>query len=569
MISMMSRINISVPLIGVLKSYDMKWMRNDAIAGTTMAAVAVPQAMAYTQLAHIPLAAGLYTALVAMILFAFFTTSRYANVGPDAAMAALTGAVIAPLAIGGDPSRFMFLAAALAILIGIVCIIAVYARLSILAEFISRPILLGYMSGLALVVIASQLPKLFGMESPVQTGFFSTITYIIAHLGSTHLVTFVIGVLLIGVVLLLQRYAKKVPVSIVVLVGMVFVSWLFSLSTIGVPVVGEVPTGLPTPIWPTVSLSDLQSLVVPALMIALVSYANTISTSRAFAHAQTESVETPQEVFGLGAANIGSGFFGGMSVAASGTRTAVNYKSRAVTQVSQLFGALFIVVVLIALAPALSYLPQTALAVIIIMAVMSLFNLRELKSIWHAWRSEAVLAIITLVGVTLLGIMQGLLLAVLLAAGNFMRKNTIPKYVVMGLAEDGKVRDMSRPPKTIPIPGMVIFRFDAPLYFMNANYFKDTVYKLIENSKEPVQWVVWDAETVTHIDSTAGQMLVVLMRDLKKRNITFAVARMKGPVRSVASKSRRLSRLISRTPHFATLGEAVHVYKSLLDNADK
>lgn len=558
---MVSNIKITIPLIDTIKFYEKKWVRRDALAGATVAAVAVPQAMAYAQLAGFPLVVGLYATLAAMLLFAFFTTSRFAIVGPEAAMAALSGAVLIPLA-GNDPSRYVFLAAALAILIGLVCILAVFARLGVIAEFISRPILLGYMAGLALTVIATQLPKLFGIAAVPKSNFFTTIIYILSNFHLVSLLTIFISITLMATALLLQKYFKHIPVSLVILIISIFLSWILSLSSKGVPIIGHIPTGLPVPKIPTISIYDLQNLVVPALAISLVSYANTIAAARSFASAQQKSIDAPQEFFGLGIANIGSGLFGGMPVAASGARTAVNYESRAITQVSQLFGSLFIGLVLIVFAPALSYLPQAALGVIIIMAVKSLFNYRELKSIWRAWHSEAYLAIITLLGVVLLGIFQGLILAILLAMMNFVRKNSLPKYVTMGVAEDGSVRDMDRPPKTTSIPGMIIFRFDAPLYFINANYFKDTVNELIEKSDEEIRWFLWDAETITELDSTAGQMLRVLISDLKKRNITFAIARLKGPIRSTINKSRRLSTLVSRTPHFTTMGEAIEAYYS-------
>jgi SulP family sulfate permease len=558
---MANNIKISLPLIGTLKSYKKSWVRKDLVAGMTVAAVAVPQAMAYAQLAGLPLAIGLYTALVAMLFFAVFTTSRYAIVGPDAAMAALTGATVIPLA-NGDIGRYTSLVAVLAILIGAVCLIAVFARLGILAELISRPILLGYMAGLALAVIASQAPKLFGITVPAQGNFFTTIWYILTHIGLISWVTVGFSLIILAAAIFIQTYVNKIPMSLVILVGSIILSAALGLQDKGIAVVGDIPTGLPTPQWPSITIVDFQNLVVPALMIALVSYANTIATARSFAKHQKEDIEAPQEFFGLGISNIGSGIFGGMPVAASGARTAVNQESKAVTQVSQLFGAVSIAVVLLFLAKFLSYLPLAALAVIVIMAVKNLFNYKELKSISHAWRSEAILAIITLVGVTILGIFQGLLLAVLLAVMNLVRRNTLPKYAVLGQAEDGSLRDMSRPPKTKAIPGVIIFRFDAPLYFVNANYFKDTVYQLIEESEDEVKWFLWDAETITELDSTAGQMLLVLIRDLKSKGITFAIARMKGPIRKTVSKSHRLAYTFSSTPHFTSMGDALEEFNN-------
>lgn len=563
---MLDSFKVSAPIFRTVRNYKKKWLRSDIIAGVTVAAIAVPQAMAYAQLAGLPLFIGLYTALISMLVFAIFTTSRLAIVGPDAAMAALTASTVIPLA-NGDINRYVSLVSVLAVLIGIVCLIAVFARLGMLAELISRPILLGYMAGLALAVIASQAPKLFGITAPSQGNFFTTLWYIISHLGLISWPTVGLSLLFITVAISIQKFLPKIPMSLVLLILAITISAIFGLQDKGISVVGEVPTGLPMPNYPSITVIDFQNLVVPALMIALVSYANTIATARSFANKKDNDIEAPQEFFGLGASNIGSGIFGGMPVAASGARTAVNRDSKAKTQVSQLFGAISIGIVLLFLAPVLSYLPLAALAIIVILAVLNLFNYKELRSISHAWRSEAVLAIITLLGVTILGIFQGLLLAVLLAVMNLVRRSALPKYAILGEAEDGSLRDMTRPPKTKPIKGMIIFRFDAPLYFVNANYFKDTVNKLILDS-ENVKWFLWDAETITELDSTAGEMLLNLIRDLKSNGITFAIARMKGPIRKTVSKSHRLSYTLSNTPHFTSMGDAIEAYKEEIKTQD-
>jgi SulP family sulfate permease len=557
--TMLPKIKISIPLINTIKNYQKPWLRKDLIAGVTVAAVAVPQAMAYSQLAGVPLITGLYTALISMLIFAIFTTSRLAIVGPDAAMAALTGAALLPLATT-DPAEYLSLVSLLAILIGAACLVALYARLGFIAEFISRPILLGYMAGLALAVIVSQAPKLFGLSLPSASSVYSTGWYVASNVSNFSWPTILLSCILIAAAILLQRYVKKIPMSLIILVGSILASYFFSFSSHDIAIVGTVPTGLPIPRLPSFSLDNLQNLVVPALMISLVSYANTIATTRSFASHQKGSIETTQEFFGLGVSNIGSGLFGGMPVAASGARTAVNFSSKAVTQVSQLFGALAIGIVLLFLAQTLSYLPLAALAVIVIMAVKSLFNYRELRSIRHAWRSEAVLAVITLLGVTILGIFQGLLLAVLLAFMNLVRKNTTPKYAILGIAENGAIRDMNRPPKTKGIPGLIIFRFDAPLNFVNSIFFRDAVYRLIDEAKSPVSWFLWDAETITALDSTSGQMLLELIKDIESKNIVFAVSRLKGPMRETIRNSHRLFDALEAAPHFSRLGDAIDAF---------
>lgn len=531
------------------------------VAGVTVAAVAIPQAMAYAQLAGAPLIAGLYAALLAMLVFALFSTSKLVIVGPDATMAALVGAIVIPLSAGNE-SVASGLIAILAVLIGLACLAGVYMRIGFIAEFLSRPILLGYMGGLALAVIASQLPKLFGLDTPLYSNFFATIVYVFHNLAYANLVTVFLSIVLMALSLILQMTVKRIPAALIILIGSIIASALLDFSSLGISTIGDIPSGLPLPNIPAVKLFEIQNLIVPAIAIMLVSYANTIATARTFAAKQKESINPSQEFFGLGIANIVSGAFGGIPVGGSGSRTAVNHDTKAKTQVSQLFAGLVIAITLLLLAPILRFLPLCALAVIIILAVSKLFDYKELKSIWRAWRSEAVLAIVTLLGVTVLGVLQGLLLAVFLAIANLVRKSAFPNDAIMGVAKDGSIRDMSRPPKTKSIPGIVMYRFDAPLYFANSNYFRERVIQLINQSDAPVRWFLWDAETITAIDSTAGLMLLNLIRELRGKNVTFAVARLKGPIRSVVHHTHRLNRELQHSPHYPTLGLALEAFKA-------
>lgn len=557
---MQEKIKIKLPLFKTLQTYPTKWLRRDLIAGITVASIAIPQAMAYAQLAGVPIAMGLYAALMGMIAFAFFSTTRFVNVGPDAAMAALAGATVIPLA-GGNMERAGALVVILSIFIGIICIIAVYARLGFIAEFLSRPILLGYMAGLALAVIASQAPKIFGLPAPLQTNFFGSVNYIITNISNYNweVIAFSASVLSLGI--LLPMRFKKLPVALVILVGATLISMAVGFIDNGIPVLGVVPTGLPFPHLPAVKPLDIQNLVVPALAISVIGYANTIAIARSFAAKKNEEISANQEFVGLGASNIASGLFGGIPVSASASRSAVNFDSHAKTQVAQIFGAATIALSLIFLAPFLKYLPVSALAIIIILAAAKLFDYSELKAIWKAWHSEAILAIITVLGVTFLGIFQGLLLAVLLAIINLVRRTAFPQDAILGIASNGAFRDMSRPPKTQAIEGLLIYRFDAPLFFGNASYFRERVLNLVNNNDTTVKWFLWDAETITSIDSTAAKMLEGLIADLKAKGVILAVARMKGTVRTTISHTSRLSGYLQRAPHFTSLGLALEAYK--------
>lgn len=472
---MVENAKVNITIVSVLKNYKIKFFRYDAIAGITVAAIAIPQAMAYSQLAGAPITMGLYATFIAMILYAVFTSTKQVIVGPDAAVAALTAATLLPLA-NNNPAHYAALVAILALLIGVASLVAVATKLSFLGDFLSRPILLGYMAGLALAVIASQAPKLLGLPGLVGGSFFSNVFYSLTNLFNANGATLLLSIVLGGASIILRKFTPKIPASLVVLAFSILLSWFFDFQNNGISVIGAIPSGLPIPSLPKVSFFDIQQLVIPAFAIMMVSYANTITTARSFAAKRKDQVDSAQELTSLGIAGIGTGLFGGIPIAASGVRTAVNEESKAISQVSQIIGAVMVGFALLFLTPVLQYLPQAALAVIIIMAVIKLFNLDELRSIWHAWRSEAALAIITVAGVALLGIFQGLLLAILLAIVNLIRTSAFPTDAVLGIAEDGSIRDKSRPPKTEPKQGIIMYRFDAPLHFGNANYFRQRLF---------------------------------------------------------------------------------------------
>lgn len=555
-------ISISIPILDTLKKYSKAFFRHDLIAGITVAAIAVPQAMAYAQLAGAPITMGLYGALIAMIFFAIFTSTRQVMAGPDAALAALTGASVLPLlGNASDPGRAVALISLFSILIGIACIIALVGKLGFMSEFLSRPILLGYMAGLALAVIASQAPRLFGIDPVPGANFFTSIAHILANLSSANLPTVGLSLLLVGLSIGVLKYAKKVPLSLFLLVISIALSSLLNLQDSGVTVIGAIPSGLPIPTIPSISMLDIQALFVPAAAVMLISYANTIATARSFAAKTNESIDSDQEFFALGASNIVSGMFGGLPAAASGARTAVATQSNSSTQVAQLLGAVAIGLVLLFFSPLLQTLPYAALALIIIIAISKLFNIKEMKSIWHAWRTEAGLAVVTVLGVTILGIFQGLLLAIILAIANMIRTSAFPNDAELGVAEDGSIRDMSRPPKTERIPGIIIYRFDAPLYFSNANFFRRRILELTDSRKD-IRWILWDAETITSIDSTAGAMLLNLINELKERNVTFCIARMKGPIRHTINRTNRLSRVFRAIPHYSSMGDALSAFEN-------
>jgi MFS superfamily sulfate permease-like transporter len=367
-----------------------------------------------------------------------------------------------------------------------------------------------------------------------------------------------LSLLAIGIVI--KKLLPKIPTAILLLLIASAASMIYGFAELGVANVGNIPAGLPNLDIPRMSFDSMQALLLPAGAIALVSYADTIATARSFASKNHEDVSANQELTSLGIANLAVVPVGGMPVSASGSRTAVNDNLKAKSQFAQLYASGIIALVLIAFSQYLSYIPKFALAVIIILSAYTLFDFDEVKSIWRGWRSEAILVFITAGGVAFFGILPGLGLAIALAVANLVRRSSFPHDAVLGVSEDGMTfRDSSRPPKTFDIPGLIIYRFDAPLYFGNANYFKDRVLNLINSSEDKVNWFLLDAESISSIDSTGAKTIKSILHELNHRDIGFVTARMKGPMRDTLRKTH-LGAKIENRPHFPSIGKAYESY---------
>ncbi|MFO0955441.1 MAG: SulP family inorganic anion transporter [Candidatus Saccharibacteria bacterium] len=541
-----------------LKTWRNRGWQVDLLAGATVAAIAIPQGMAYTVLARTEVVAGLYAALVAMLVYALFTSTPRMIVGPDTAMSAMAGAAVLPLA-GADIGRSTVLVAVLAILIGIFSLIGAGLRLHFLAEFLSRPILLGYMFGIAIVIITDQVPKMLGLSFGGENALENVVNTV-SNFGKIHAATLLLSLLLIIVALLLRKFAPKVPSPVILLVLATVASAWIGFTHIGIKTVGDVPAGLPAVNTPSFGWDEARDLLFSALAMALIGFADTVATARSFAAKHKESIDTEAELTALGVANLATGAFGALPVSASGTRTAVNDDMGAHSQWSQIYGALIIGLVLVAFSGFLKYIPRAVLAVIVVLAAFRLFDFGELKNIWRGWRSEAILTIITAIGVAAFGILPGLAVAIFLAILNLVRRSAFPNDAELQVTVDGKsYRDRSRPPKTVATPGIVMYRFDAPLYFGNANFFRDRVFELIDKHEGPVRWFVWDCETITSLDSTAGEVLRSVIAEVRDRRIVFVVARLKGPARDTL-RGTNVESALRHCPHYSTLGQAYRAY---------
>lgn len=548
------------PLAGSFKGYSWSYLSSDLMAGITVGAVTVPSAMAYAQIAGLSPVIGLYAALGAMVAFALFNDSRQLIIGPEVALATITGATLASLA-PGDPQRALQLAMMLALLVGIFCVLGALTRLGFVAEFLSRPILLGYLMGVALVIIAGQLPKMFGFSIP-SGDFFISIWRFITNLGQTHAWTLVFSIGLLALGFVIDRFFERVPGALVLLVVALLLSYFLDLSAHGFATIGDIQKGLPSLSLPDLGWQDIVALIPIALGMSVVAFADTSSAGRAYAAKNEETVSANRAFFSLGAGNMASGFLGGMPVSASGARTALNYSLRAKTQVSQLFGAATIALILLFLTPILKYLPTAALAVILVLAAVKLFDFKELASIWSAWRFEAVLAMVTTLGVAGFGVLFGLGIAIVLAILDLLYRGAYPHDAVLGrVAGEAGYRDLEMWPEADPLPGLIIYRFDAPLFFANANHFRTRLHELVAASNEPVEWVVIDAEQIFYIDSTGSAAFAALLDELAQKGATVAFARLKGPVRATFARSDIADR-IEALPVFTTVGDAVNAFEA-------
>ena len=550
-----------IPGLRVVRGYERSWLRGDLVAGLVLTALLVPQGMAYAELAGLPPVTGLYTTVVALVGYAVFGPSPVLVLGPDSALGPLIAATILPLVAGDDPTEAVALAGMLAIFMGLVCVVAGLGRLGTVAELLSKPVRVGFLNGVAVVVLVSQLPKLFGFSVDAErtvgeaSGFLSGVAD-----GDTNGTTLAIGVACLAVILGFRRFVPRLPGVLVAVVGATVAVAAFDLTDRGISVVGSVPQGFPWPSFPSVALDDVGPLLAAALGLAFVTLADTTAFSRTFALRVGDDVDPNHEIVALGAANLAAGFFSGFPVSASATRTAVAASSGARSQLTGLVGAGAIVVVLVAGNDLVRDLPSAALAAVVVAAGLSLFDLAELRWLWRVRRSEFWLSTAALTGVIVAGVLEGIVIAVVLSLANFIRRAWRPHDAVLGRVGDRKgYHDIERHPGAMQIPGLVLYRFDAPLFFANAEHFLRRVKKFIAARGEPVRWVILAAEPVTDIDTTGAEILSRLLDDLETDGTQLAFAELKGPAKDRLRRYGLYDR-IGDDRFFPTLGTAIDGY---------
>ncbi|HEY5979162.1 MAG TPA: sulfate permease [Microlunatus sp.] len=550
-----------VPGIALVGTYRREWLGKDVVAGLVLSALLVPQGMAYAELAGLPPVTGLYTSILCLIGYAIFGPSKVLVLGPDSALGSMIAATTAPLLLaGGDPARAVALASLLAIFVGVIMVAAGLAKFGFIADLLSKPTQIGYMNGLALTIIVSQLPKLLGFSVDVD-GLLREVGGVITGVveGAANPTAAVIGIASLVGILLLNKVLPKLPsVLIVVVLAALAVNFL-DLADRGVDTIGVLPQGFPPLTLPLVMWSDIPVLVIGALAIAVVALADTMSTASAFAARRGEQVRGNQEMIGIGAANIAAGFFQGFPVSTSGSRTAVAEQAGSRSQITGLVGAAVIAVVLVFATSLMQYVPQPTLGAIVIAAAVSLADVSGTRRLWQQRRMEFWLSIIALLGVAFLGVLPGIVVAVLLSILNVFRRTWWPHQAELGrTAGTAGLHDLTRHPEAEILPGLVVYRFDAPLIFANARMFSEAIRGL-QADRTALRWIVIAAEPVTDVDTTAADMLEDLDAWLNERGVSLVFAELKDPVREKIERYE-LTRTIDPAHFFPTVEAAVAEY---------
>jgi high affinity sulfate transporter 1 len=549
-----------VPGFNTLGHYDSSWLRYDVVAGLVMTTMLVPVGIAYAEASGLPGINGLYATIVPLIAYAVFGPSRILVLGPDSALAALILTVVVPLS-GGQPQRAVALAGMMAIISGLLCVVAGLGRLGFITELLSKPIRYGYMNGIALTVLLSQVPKLFGFSVTANGPLRQTwgiLDKVLA--GSTNVVTLAIGVSTLALILFLKRWPRIPGILIAVIAATVAVA-AFNLSkSAGVSVLGVLPRGLPAPRIPLVHVDDLTTLLMGGIAVAMVSFADTSVLSRTYAARLRTSVDPNQEMVGLGIANLATAFFQGFPVSSSSSRTPVAEAAGAKSQLTGIVGAIMIALLLVFAPNLLQHLPNTALAAVVIASAIGLVEVSDLRRIYRIQRWEFWLSMVCFAGVAVLGAIPGIGLAIVIAVIEFLWDGWRPHSAVLGRVENVKgYHDITRYPDARLIPGLVLFRWDAPLFFANAELFNERTLQAVATSPTPVRWLVIAAEPVTSVDVTAADAVCELADTLHGSGIELYFAEMKDPVKDKLKRFGLFAQFGERT-FFSTLGEAVSAY---------
>ena len=549
-----------LPGLLTLRQYQASWLAHDIVAGLVLTTMLVPVGIAYAVASGVPGIYGLYATIVPLLAYALFGPSRILVLGPNSSLAAVILGVVLPLS-GGDPLRAVALAGMMAVVSGVLCILAGIARLGFITELLSKPIRYGYMNGIALTVLISQLPKLFGFsiesDGPLRN-LWAIVQGILG--GKANWTAFAVGAGTLAVILLLKN-SKRVPGILVAVVGATLIVGALDLGArAGISVLGPLPQGLPAFAIPWINFDDIVPVLIGGAAVALVSFADTSVLSRAYAARTRTAVDPNQEMVGLGVANLAAGFFQGFPISSSASRTPVAEEAGARTQLTGVVGALAVALLLLVAPNLLEHLPTAALAAVVIAAAIGLIEVTDLIQIYRIQRWEFWLSIVCFVGVAVLGAIPGIGLAIVIAVIEFLWDGWRPHSAVLGRAEGVKgYHDIKRYPDARQIPGLVLFRWDAPLFFANAELFRERVLDAAKNAPTPTRWLVVAAEPVTSVDVTAADTLDELDKALHEAGIELCFAELKDPVKDKLKRFGLFAQ-IGEEAFFPTIGAAVSGY---------
>jgi len=553
----------AAPGLAMLVRYPRRRLRSDLVAGVTVGAVAVPSALAMAELAGLPVVFGLYATFLPLAVYGLLGTSRQQVIGPDSTLAALTAVAVAPLAVVGgepDPARYAALAAALALTMGALLFLAGVLRLGFVADFFGKPVLLGYINGVALIVIASQLGKLLGISVSVDE-FVPIIKEVVSELEDVNGTTVALSAGLIALAVSVKRFLPVVPPALVVLGTGLLVAALADLEERDVAVVGEVKGGLPPFAVPDVGVGDYVDLLLPAVAFSLVAFADLTATVRTFAQKHGYDVDANSELRAVGAANLVGGLTSAFPASSSNSRTAVNDSTGAKTQAAVVVAAVVVGIFLLVAMPLIEPLPKAALGVIIVVAAAGLINVGSIWRLRHVRPAETALALVALGGVVVFGVVGGVALAIMLSVGVFLYRAARPHDAVLGrVADVDGYHDIERWEGAEVVPGLLVYRFDAPLFFVNAEYLHTRVLTLAD-AADGLRRVVLNAEAWMYLDATAIDVLGQLHAELEQRGVVLCFARLKGRQREIFEETG-LTALIGADRFFPTVRAAVAAYEA-------
>ncbi len=513
-----------VPFVPSMSGYSGARLQTDALAGVTVAALALPSAMAYAELAGAPVSAGLYALLLPIVAYALFGSAPRVVIGPEGTVALLVATALAPLAATGS-AEYAGLAAMLALLVGAVFLAARLIRLGWIADYFSQAVLVGYITGVAVVLVVGQLGKLLGVSSD-QDGTLRVAYDVLRHAGDANAATVVVSALALGFLFVAAGISKRIPGALILVVVGIAASWLLDLAAHGVAVTGSVPSGLPSLTVPDVSRGDLGTLGLAAVAIFLVGFTDSILTARSFAARHHETVDANQELLAFGLAQAAAGITQGIPVGTSGSRTAVNDDMGATSQVSGLVAALVIGAILLFLTGPIEYLPSAILGTVIVFASSKLIDPSQWRELARSSKAEVAIAAVTAVFVVTIGVLQAIVVAVLLSILDVIRRTAQPADAVLGWSpDDDRYVDVGDHPQAGITPGVVVYRIQDRVFFANAHFFKRRLWAAVDGAPKPVRHVILDASFISGIDATAAVALREVLSGLQARNIELEVAR--------------------------------------------